>query len=80
MLVNATILLTTALQWTTSYCTSVLHAAQYIHYIVVYLNTFKTLNPDLPWCPNHHTTLLMFGLMHSWWMFTYERGIGLLQK
>lgn len=86
MLVDATILLATALQWATSYRTSAVHAAQYMHCMVAYLKTLKTLYPDLPWRPNHHAALhigaflLMFGPMHGWWMFAYERVIGLLQK
>ena len=86
MLVKATILLATAIQWATSYCTSKMHTAQYMHCMVAYLNILKKLYPTISWCSNHHAALhigphlLQFGPMHSWWMFVYERVISLLQK
>jgi len=86
MLVDSTILLATAIQWATSYCTSAGHAAQYMLCMVAYLNILKELYPTMSWRPNHHASLhigrflLLFGPMHGWWMFAYERVIGLLQK
>ena len=86
MLVEATILLATAIQWATSYRTSKMHAARYMHCMVAYLNILKKLYPTISWRPNHHAALhigphlLRFGPMHGWWMFVYERVIGLLQK
>ena len=85
-LVEATILLATAIQWATSYLTSPLHAAQYMKCMVEYLNILKGLYPNMAWRPNHHASLhigsflLLFGPMHGWWMFVFERVIGLLQK
>ena len=85
-LVHATMLLATAICWATSYRTSILHAAQYMICMVAYLNTLKDLYPNLAWRPNHHATLyigpflLLFGPMHSWWMFVFKRVIGKLQK
>jgi hypothetical protein len=85
-LVEATMLLATAIRWATSYRTSELHAAQYMRCITAYLNILKELYPDLAWRPNHHAALhigpflLLFGPMHGWWMFVFERIIGLLQK
>jgi hypothetical protein len=85
-LVHATILLATAICWATSYRTSELHAAQYMICMVAYLNTLKELYPNLAWRPNHHAALhigpflLLFGPMHGWWMFVFERVIGKLQK
>lgn len=85
-LVHATMLLAMAICWATSYRTSTLHAAQYMKCMVEYLNTLKELYPNLPWRPNHHTALhigpflLLFGPMHGWWMFVFERLIGKLQK
>ena len=86
MLVEATIHLATAIQWATSYHTSLVHAAQYMQCMVTYLNILKKLYPTISWRPNHHAALhigphlLRFGPMHGWWMFAYERVIGLLQK
>ena len=86
MLVEATILLATAIQWATSYHTSKMHAAWYMHFMVTYLNILKKLYPAISWHSNHHATLhigphlFQFGPMHGLWMFIYERVIGLLQK
>ena len=86
ILIEVTILLATAIQWATSYRTSTVHAAQYMLCMVAYLNTLKKLYPTISWCPNHHAALhigphlLQFGPMHGWWIFTFERIIGCLQK
>ena len=72
--------------WATYYCTSALHAAQYMKCMVAYLNILKELYPNLALRPNHHAALhigqflLLFGPMHGWWMFVFERVIGMLQK
>ena len=85
-LVEATLLLATAIRWATSYITDQLHASQYMKCMVAYLNILKELYPNLAWRPNHHAALhighflLLFGPMHSWWMFVFERVIGMLQK
>ena len=85
-LAEATILLATAIQWATSYCTSPHHASQFMVCIVAYLNILKGLYPNIAWRPNHHAALhigpflLNFGPMHGWWMFVYERIIGWLGK
>jgi hypothetical protein len=85
-LVEATMLLATAIRWATSYRTSEHHAAQYMKCTTAYLNILKELYPKLAWRPNHHAALhigpflLLFGPMHGWWMFVFERMIGLLQK
>ena len=57
MLIEATILLATAIQWATSYHMSKMHAAQYMHYMVAYLDILKKLYPTISWRPNHHATL-----------------------
>jgi hypothetical protein len=85
-LVEATMLLATAIRWATSYRTSELHATQYMRCITAYLNILKELYPNLAWRPKHHAALhigpflLLYGPMHGWWMFVFERIIGLLQK
>lgn len=85
-LADGTLLLATAICWATSYCTSELRAAQYMKCMVAYLNIIKELYPNIAWRPNHHAALhigpflLLFGPMHGWWMFVFERVIGILQK
>jgi hypothetical protein len=85
-LVEATLLLATAIRWATSHRTSAHHASQYMICITAYLNILKELYPNLAWRPNHHAALhigpflLNFGPMHGWWMFVYERIIGWLGK
>jgi hypothetical protein len=85
-LVEATLLLATAIRWATSYRTSDLHASRYTVCLTAYLNILKSLYPSLAWRPNHHAALhigpllLNFGPMHGWWMFVYERIIGFLGK
>ena len=63
-----------------------MHGARYMHWMVTYLNILIKLYPTKSWRPNHHAAwhigphLLRFGPMHGWWMFVYERVIGLLHK
>ncbi|KIK78949.1 hypothetical protein PAXRUDRAFT_162629 [Paxillus rubicundulus Ve08.2h10] len=51
-----------------------------------YLECVKTIFPEISWQPNHHASLHldeflhMYGPMHGWWMFPFERVIGSLQK
>ena len=85
-LVDTTFLLATAICWATSYRIRPLHAAQYMICMVAYFNILKDLYPNIAWRPNHHAALhigpmlLLFGPMHGWWMFVFERVIGMLQK
>jgi hypothetical protein len=85
-LVEATLLLATAICCATSYFTSPEHAMQYMKCLTAYLNILKDLYPNISWRPNHHTALhigpflLQFGPMHGWWMFVFEWIIGMLGK
>lgn len=51
-----------------------------------YLASVRRLFPETNLVPNHHNALyigemlLRFGPAHGWWMFPFERLIGLLQK
>jgi hypothetical protein len=51
-----------------------------------YLKSLRDLFPEMKLRPNHHNALylgellLRFGPVHGWWMFPFERLIGLLQK
>lgn len=84
-LVDSTMLLATAIRWATSHQTSPHHAAEYKRYMQAYLDSIKKLDPGITLRPNHHNALhlgdflLLFGPMHSWWMFPFERVIGTLQ-
>ncbi|KAH7890274.1 hypothetical protein F5I97DRAFT_1799891, partial [Phlebopus sp. FC_14] len=59
---------------------------QYKKYMTVYLGCLKEIFLELKWHPNHHAALhinefpLQYGLMHRWWMFSFKRIIGVLQK
>jgi hypothetical protein len=85
-ILESTMLLATALQWATSYQTSEMHSEGYMKDIRAYLANLRILFPstDLRTC--HHTALfigemlLRFGPIHGWWMFPFERVIGLLQQ
>ena len=52
----------------------------------VYLKTVLELCPNQQLHPIHHNALhlskflLRFGPVHGWWMFPFERLIGILQK
>jgi len=83
---DSTMLLATALHWATSYCTSAKHAAEYTTNMQAYLTTLRDLFPHTDLRTSHHNALfigemlLRFGPIHGWWMFPFERIIGLLQQ
>lgn len=84
--VESTMLLATSLRWGTSNRTSPHHAELYTKNMRAYLATIRSLFPDRNLVPNHHNALylgemlLRFGPARGWWMFPFERVIGLLQK
>ncbi|TDL24062.1 hypothetical protein BD410DRAFT_696923, partial [Rickenella mellea] len=63
-----------------------IHAAKYTEYMHSYLKSMLQLFPGLKLRPNHHNALhigeflLRFGPMHGWWMYPFERFIGILQN
>jgi hypothetical protein len=79
-------LLAVAIRWGTSHKTSTTHAEQYMTNMHAYLTSLLELFPDMALRPNHHAALhlgpllLRFGPTRGWWMFPFERVIGLLQK
>lgn len=85
-LLASTILLATAIKWGTSDITSKTHADNYTRYMMAYLQTLLLLYPSFKLRPNHHGALhigpflLQFGPMRGWWMYPFERIIGILQK
>jgi len=83
---NSTMLLATALRWGTSHRTSTKHAAEYMRNMRAYLASLRDLFPNTDLRTTHHNALfigemlLRFGPVHGWWMFPFERVIGLLQQ
>ena len=70
---------------TTSRTTSSAHADAYLQHMQDYLEGLKLLFPDYTFHPNHHMALhlhkyiRLYGPVHSWWAFPFERVIGMLQ-
>lgn len=85
-LLHSTILLATAIRCATSYRTSATHAAKYTNNMVAYLRSLRALFPETDLRSNHHNSLyigeflLIFGPLPGWWMFPFERIIGMLQQ
>ena len=75
-----------AVRWGTSYRTSEHHSQMFEENMVAYLRLLLELYPNIQFRPNHHVALhigpllTQFGPVHSWWMFPFERVIGILQK
>ena len=85
-LAHNTIILASAIRVGTSYRTSEQHRIKYTNYMHTYLADLLKLNPGMTLRPNHHGALhlgdflLRFGPTHGWWMFPFERVIGILQQ
>ena len=58
----------------------------YRDYMVRYIRDLHVVHPDAPYKTSHHMALHiydfleLFGPVHSWWCFPFERLIGLLQR
>src|ERR1700678_1335643 len=78
--------LAVAVRWGASYRTSEHHSQMFDENMVAYLWLLLELYPNIQFRPNHHVALhigpllTQFGPVHSWWMFPFERVIGILQK
>ena len=85
-LLASTMHLATAIRWGTSDVTSQAHADKYTQHMKAYLETLLHLYPSFKLRPNHHAALHIgfflreFGPMRGWWMYPFERIIGILQK
>lgn len=85
-LFHCTMLLAIAVRYATSYVITKGHADQYKKYMLEYIKALLDIDPQIRLRPNHHEALhipdflILFGPMHGWWMFVYERMIGLLQN
>ena len=78
--------LAVAVRWGTSYRISEHHSQLFEENMVAYLRLLLKLYPNIQFRPNHHAALhigpllTQFGPVHGWWMFPFERVIGILQK
>ncbi len=85
-LFHCTMLLAIAIRYATSHVVTQEHISQYKKYMLDYLKALRQIDPQSTLHPNHHEALHipdfleLFGPMHGWWMFVYERMIGLLQQ
>jgi hypothetical protein len=61
-------------------------ADEYLQHMQVYLNGIRDLFPEYKFHANHHMALhlheylILFGPVHAWWTFPFERIIGKLQR
>ena len=61
-------------------------AVAYCLCIANYVGNLKHIHPTFGLRPNHHASfhiydyLVLFGPVHSWWTFPFERLIGILQR
>ena len=78
-------LLAVALRWATSHRITAEHADRYRSHLLSYLHVIRQMCPAQDLRPNHHEAihladlLLHCGPVHGWWMFPFERVIGMLQ-
>lgn len=83
-MLQSTFNLAMAVRWGTSHRTSDGHVSKYMHYMKLYLTSVKDMGFELK--PNHHHALHLpdflprYGPVHGWWMYPFERVIGILQK
>ncbi|TFK17549.1 hypothetical protein FA15DRAFT_604854, partial [Coprinopsis marcescibilis] len=85
-LLEVTMLLFLAISIVTGHSTSKSKAQLYLQHYQAYISRVKELYPDYAFHPNHHMAfhlaeyLEMYGPVHSWWTFPFERMIGMLQQ
>jgi hypothetical protein len=84
-LLSLTLSLISAINIASSRTTSRDKANLYTRYMTEYMDGLRNLMPDYQFRPNHHMALhlseylLLYGPVHGWWTFPFERLIGLLQ-
>jgi len=85
-LLHLTMLLSSAVTLAMTHITSVALANDYLAYMVNYHEELQRLFPNYACHCNHHMAmhigefLMRYGPVYGWWMFPYERMIGMLQK
>ncbi|KAG5715117.1 hypothetical protein E4T56_gene17600, partial [Termitomyces sp. T112] len=81
-----TMSLMSAVLLATSRVTSEEHCARYLKFMVEYRKELRQLFPLYDCVPNHHVVfhipefIRLFGPVHGWWAFPFERAIGQLQR
>lgn len=85
-LLNLTMVLLSAIAVATSRVTSTSNADEFVRLMVIYRQELQRLFPDYDIHPNQHMAmhisefLSMYGPVHGWWAFPFERMIGMLQR
>lgn len=85
-LLALTMSLLSAVVIATSRVTTSKHASEYFEHMVNYRVQLQELFPEYKCHPNHHMALHldefleMYGPVHGWWAFPFERMIGTLQR
>jgi hypothetical protein len=85
-ILNTTMSLVSAVAIATSRSMSVALANSYLQHMQAYLAGLKVLFPGYGLHPNHHLALhlhqylILFGPVHAWWTFPFERMIGMVQR
>ncbi len=85
-ILDVTVSLISAIVIATSHTVTSASASLYQEHMLDYINGIKRLFPDYQLHPNHHMSLhiseflLLFGPVHSWWTFPFERLIGTVQR
>ena len=85
-ILDVTVSLISAIIIATSHTVTSASASAYQAHMLGYINGIKRLFPDYHIHPNHHMSLhipeflLLFGPVHSWWTFPFERLIGTIQR
>ncbi|TFK18362.1 hypothetical protein FA15DRAFT_603403, partial [Coprinopsis marcescibilis] len=85
-LLDITMSLFSAISIATAHSASKSQADLYLRHLQAYVDGVKELFPDYQFKPNHHVAfhtakyLCMYGPVHSWWTFLFERMIGALQR
>jgi hypothetical protein len=84
-ILNLTMSLLSAVTVASSHSMSPALADSYLRYMQAYLTGLKVF-PEYEFRPNHHLALhlhqylVLFGPVHAWWTFPFERMIGMLQR
>ena len=85
-LLEVTLSLISAVIIASSRTTSQEKANLYLHHMQNYLKGLRELFPQYRFLPNQHMALhlaeylKLYGPVHSWWTFPFERLIGILQR
>jgi hypothetical protein len=85
-ILNLTMSLLSAVTIASSHTMSLALANSYLQHMQAYLAGLKSSFPEYGFHPNHHLALhlhrylILFGPVHAWWTFPFERMIGMLQR